>query len=71
MSSTLKITAYCLDVVASLIIAVTLLQVHQRMRKYKSFNADVVNAMKVECILLYFAISLLIVSFILLIISET
>ena len=70
MTSGLRVAALNLDIVGTLLIAVSLILVHRRMIREKSFDRIVVKGLKTEAILVYVAIALIVASFVLLLVDE-
>lgn len=66
-----RIIAYSLDIVATLILAIAILLVHKRIIKDGSIDAKVVKSMKIEAVFVYVAVIFFLTSFILLLFDET
>lgn len=66
----LRITALSIDLVASIILTILVLRIHNKIEKAKSINEQVIQTIHSEKIITFFIIVAFIISFVLFLIAE-
>lgn len=68
--SNIRVAAYSIDIVATVIIAATVLSVHEKIATDREIDEGVVRQMHIEKYFIFLAIFLLLVSFVLFIVDD-